>query len=179
MALKKYEDFSKELYELFPYIEERSIDNIVKHGFIKLLEYIRFGNDIVFKNNAFSLFIGKMTKAGVLQWANSKVKEHVKIRLLHKASKKIWDGYHYLGLTEEENSEFIVKGLLPMVSLYKLLKESGIRKDIKFIYKVKLGYTIPEKEILWMEKREIKIRDCEISEEGVAWLNKRNQSKSI
>jgi len=77
-----------------------------------------------------------------------------------------------------ENEEFLENSILPEVNLYKLFKESVIRKDIKFIYRTKLGYTTPEKEILWMEKREIKKEDCELSEEGTVWLNRRNKIKS-
>lgn len=180
MLQRNYEDFAKKLYAEFPDIEESSIDDIADYGLKRIYHYIKNGEDVFLKDSKFFAFIGESKKDSEAQWNESKLKEHSKRRKMFKETGKHWDGWHYFGLTQEENEEFSEKGVISEINLYKLIKESAIRKGIKFIYRTKLGYTIPENEILWMEKREnYKREDCEISEEGTIWLNKRNKIKSI
>lgn len=179
MLQRKYEDFAKRLYAEFPDIEENSIDDIADYGLKRIYHYVKNGEDVFLKDSKFFTFIGESKKDSEAQWVESKLKEHSKRRKMFKETGKLWDGWHYLGLTQEENDEFIKQGALPEINMYKLIKECAIRKDVKFIYRTKLGYTIPEHEILWMEKREgYKREDCEISEEGTAWMEKRNKIKS-
>jgi len=160
MAYKKYEDYSQELYKLFPFIEESSIDYIVEYGFKKLHHYIRIGNDVFLK---YSLFIGKYSQESSEQWIKS-----------------TWNGIRYIGLTEEENLEFITNGVLSTVTLYKLLKECIIRTGIKYIYQVELNHMIPEKEVFWMEKKEnFFLKDCVISEEGSKLLALRERKREL
>jgi len=177
MAYKKYEDYSQELYKLFPFIEESSIDYIVEYGFKKLHHYIRIGNDVFLK---YSLFIGKYSQESSEQWIKSTYKEHTKRQLLFKESKIPWNGIRYIGLTEEENLEFITNGVLSTVTLYKLLKECIIRTGIKYIYQVELNHMIPEKEVFWMEKKEnFFLKDCVISEEGSKLLALRERKREL
>jgi len=178
MAQRKYEDFAQRLYKEFPDIEETAIDVLADYGLKRIYHYTKTGEDVFLKDAHFFTFIGASKKDSEAQWVESKVKEHSKRRKMFKEKGENWDGWHYIGLTQLENEEFLENSILPEVNLYKLFKESVIRKDIKFIYRTKLGYTTPEKEILWMEKREIKKEDCELSEEGTVWLNRRNKIKS-
>jgi hypothetical protein len=94
--------------------------------------------------------------------------------------KCIWDGWHYFGVTEEENCTFKGTGELPLVDLYRILKECIIRKGIKYIYRIDLGYSLPEKAIPWRESKEnIKFIDCEFSEEGKKILDSREYKKTF
>lgn len=166
MLQKKYEDYAKRLYEKFPLIEEKTLDVIADFGLKKLYSYVRNGGDMFLKDREFYLFIGSSLPPSKEQYIKSKFKQHGKIRRLFKDSKVPWNRWHYFGLTELENKEFVENGFLPIITLYKLRKECSIRRDIKYVYKTNLEYTLPEKEIRWLEKREnIKIENCEYSEE--------------
>jgi len=174
MLQKKYEDFAEKLYAEFPDIEEKTIDDIANYGLKKIYQYVKTGEDILLRERKFYTFIGNWKKESLNQWIDSKVKEHHKKRKMFSDAKEIWDGWHYIGMTEDENTEFCKIGYLPTINLYKLIKECAIRKNIKYIYKTKLGYTCPQNKILWMEKRENYSKElCELSKEGTLWLEKR------
>ena len=178
MAQKKYEDFAQRLYKEFPDIEESSIDSLADYGLKRIYHYIKTGEDVFLKDAHFFTFIGESKKDSETQWVGSKLKEHSKRRKMFKEKGESWDGWHYFGLTTMENDEFLEKLQLSEVNMYKLIKECAIRRDVKFIYRTKLGYTVSDKEVLWMEKQGIEKENCEVSEEGTTWLDKRNKIKS-
>jgi len=180
MAQKKYEDYAQELYKLFPHIEEKSIDDIANFGLKKIYHYAKTGGDIFLRVLSFYLFIGNYKKEGENQWISSTHREHIKRRKLFKEKKIAWNRKHYFGLTEEENSEFLKNKTLPIISLYKLMKECAIRKDIRYIYQTDLGYTQIDKKVLWSEKREnFSIDDCIPSKEGTILLEKRKNNREL
>lgn len=162
MLQKKYEDYLEELYKLYPDIQEDSIKNIIEFGLKKLYSYVREGNDIFLRYKKDYMFIGHTSQESSSQWKASKLREHNKIRRLFLDKKEVWDGHHYIGLTVEENEEF--QEVPIKVTLYKLCKECSIRKQIKYVYKIDLKYTIPANEIPWREDRAVSIEECELVE---------------
>lgn len=160
MLQKKYEDYLEEMYTLFPDIKEDSIKSIIIHGLKKIYDYIKTGNDIFMLEQSAYVFIGKSTKESGEQWGRSMLREHTKLRRLFIDKKEIWDGYHYFSLTEEENEDFQKNPRV--VTLYKIQKECSIRRQIKYIYRINLKYTIPSNKVSWREDKEVSIGECEI-----------------
>lgn len=180
MLQKKYEDYLEKMYELFPDVEEDSIKAIIEHGLKKLYDCVKTGNDIIMKDKESDVFIGWKTQSSVTQWIRSKMKEHTKRRRIFLDQKIPWDRWHYFGLTEKENDEFTKTGEISSIHLYKILKESIIRKDIKYVYRTDLGYSLPENIVPWREMKDnIKLVDCELSEEGKKILDFRQYKKEL
>jgi len=180
MLQKKYEDYLPTLYELFPDIKEDSIQNIIEHGLKKVYSLIKEGNDVKMQDKKASAFIGWSQSSSDEQWKQSKLKEHRKRRRIFLDQKIPWDRWHYFGVIEEENRIFEETGELPLVHLYKILKECIIRKSIKYIYRIDLGYDSPENVVPWREcKENIKLIDCELSEEGKKVLDAREYKKTF
>lgn len=180
MLQKKYEDYLPELYKLFPDVKEESIKAIVEHGLKKIYDVIKIGSDILMKDGSASTFIGWSTVNPKEQWLRSKMKEHSKRRRIFLDQKIPWDRWHYFGMTEEENKVFVKTGESSSVHLYKILRECIIRKGIKYIYRTDLGYTLPENVVPWRESKEnIKLSDCELSEEGQKILERREARNAL
>lgn len=165
MLQKKYEDYLNQIYELYPDIEESSIRDILEFGLKKLYNYVREGNDIFLKVLSDYVFIGNPSKESLNQWNVSKLKEHNKRRRLFLDSKEEWDGYHYFGLTALENASFQTTPIT--IQMYKIRKECTIRKDISYIYRINLKYTVIPSKIPWREGREVSISQCELVENRV------------
>ena len=163
MLQKKYEDYLSQMYELFPDIEEESIQSIIVYGLKKIYDLVKIGSDVLMKDQENSIFIGTSIKASLEQQIASKLKEHSKLRRLFLDKKQPWDGYHYFGLTEEENEEF--KTTPKIVTLYKITKECSIRSKVKYVYKINLRYTIPVNKIVWREDRLVSLEEVELSKE--------------
>jgi len=180
MLQKKYEDYLPELYNQFPDVKEDSIKSIIEHGLKKLYDTVKTGNDVRMSDRVSNVFIGWFVKDIKVHWKQSKMKEHTKRRRLFLDEKTVWDRWHYFGLTEEENNIFQETEEFPSVYMYKILRECIIRKDIKYIYKTNLGYTLPQHEVPWGEPKEsVKLTDCELSEEGKKILNFREYKKAL
>lgn len=180
MLQKKYEDYLIELYNLFPEIKEESITSIIEHGLKRIYDLIKVGNDVKMNDRESSVYIGDHNNNPKKQWYFSKMKEHTKRRRIFLDQKIPWDKWHYFGLTEEENNIFVETGEFPTVQLYKILKECIIRRGIKYIYRIDLGYTIPENLVPWREeKKNIKLEECEISEQGKKILDFRAYKKAL
>lgn len=163
MLQKKYEDYTEDLYKKYPDIETDCIDDIVKAGLKSIYEYIKNSGDVLLKDQSSFIFIGSQTKQGLKQWLNSTNKEHTKKRVMFLQSKAIWDGWYYLGLTEEENHEFETNGFYLNVTLYRLSNECDIRKNIKYIYRTKLKHSELGDKISWLKKKEkYYLKNCEL-----------------
>lgn len=180
MLQKKYEDYLDELYKLFPDVEEDSIKAIIEHGLKKMYDSVKVGIDLKLKDKETQAFIGWTTQKSSEQWTRSKLKEHTKRRRIFLDQKIPWDRWHYFGLTEKENQAFIETGEVSSMHLYKILREAIIRKDVKYVYRTDLGYTIPENIVPWREiKDNIKLVDCELSEEGKKILDLREYKRAL
>lgn len=164
MLQKKYADYLEEMYKLFPDVEEGSIQHIIEWGLKKMHQYLKTGSDLLFRDFETSLFMGNSIKESPEQLVNSAVKEHEKYRRMFLDKKQPWDGYHYFGLTEEENIDF--QKNKKIVTLYKIMKESAIRKGVRYIYRIDLKYDIPVNKINWAENKEVSLEDVELSQEG-------------
>lgn len=170
MLQKKYEDYLKEVYKLFPDIEETSIKEIIEYGLKKMHYYIKKGNEIFLRGKSSLLFIGAGEKESAKQLVNSTIKEHTKYRRLFLDKKQPWDGFYYFGLTEEENNNFIDNKKI--VDLYKLMNECAIRTGIKYIYRIKPS-EIEIQKMSWRETKEVIFSEAELSKEGMKKLKKR------
>ena len=162
MLQKKYEDYLNELYLLYPDIEEESIKSIVEFGLKKLYNYVKDGGDIFLRVKKEFMFIGRSSQGSLNQWNHSKLKEHRKLRRLFLEKKEEWDGFHYFGLTTEENTKFLEEPI--NISMYKLKKECSIKKGIKYIYRTNLNYKITFNLIPWREERDVSIEQSELIE---------------
>jgi hypothetical protein len=160
MLQKKYEDYLKEIYTLFPDVKENSIKHIIEFGLKKIYDYVKTGSDILMTEKSSYTFIGRATKESAEQWGRSMLREHTKLRRMFMDKKESWDGFHYFGLTEEENSDFQENP--QVVTLYKIKKECSIRKSIKHIYRINLKYALPDNKVSWREEREVSLGDCEV-----------------
>lgn len=163
MLQKKSKDYLEKMHALFPDIEEASIDHIIEYGLKKMHFYLKKGVDVWMKDAEGGIFIGDSRKTH--QVAKSYVKEHEKYRRMFVDKKQPWDEYHYFGLTEEENEKFKQHPI--KVSLYKLMKESAIGPNLRYIYRVKTKYTVPPEKIPWREDIEITFSEAELSEDGM------------
>lgn len=165
------ETYLDTLCEAYPTISRTDIKKIVEYGWRLLYYYNLRGCDtlVVSQNHKYWFYIGQLTKDSIAHFNYYSKMLRRKLRVLYSRKKIEWDGYYYIGLTDEEILE--LKTILSKkgrkqkyftfqnkVSL-KVYDEAKIYYSwskciIRYKYPIDLGYTHLRKE-LNCEKPEI------------------------
>lgn len=160
--IKTVNDLLPELCEAFPTVPPKDIKMIVEFGFRALYYYNLRGCDTIVSStkHKFWFYIGELRRDSMKHFNYYKRMLRRKLRILYSRSKVEWDGYYYIGLSEDEYNEFITprKGRKRKYYSYnnkcalKIYDESKLyyswcKAIIKFPSRIDLGYTFYKKEL--------------------------------
>ena len=120
MKTTTYKDHLKEVYEEFDQVDEVSIRAIVRHGLSRLAFFKTNGVDIFLANKQEDLYyyMGDHTDTRVDHQTKKDKKHRKKLRILHSLRKLPYEGYYYVGLTEEQQATYLLNNALDDVTLY-------------------------------------------------------------
>ena len=148
MKVKYIEDYYPQIKEKFPEIPDYYIDKILKHGMRSLYALTTAGADVCIKapKNRFVMFFGKLFTNVDLCSKYYIMKYKIKLRLQYKIKNRIWNGYYYFGLTEEDYQKYIpekrgrIKNKITFDSLciYKMKEEVFLFRKYKYFFKIKM-----------------------------------------
>lgn len=102
------ETYLDTLCEAYPTVSRGDIKRIVEYGWRLLYYYNLRGCDtvIVSQTHKYWFYIGQLTKDSVAHFRYYSRILRRKIRVLYSKKKIEWNGYYYVGLTDEEAQEF-------------------------------------------------------------------------
>lgn len=145
---RKYEDYIDRLHDEFPDVNIESLHSVLKWGLRRIYHFSTILQDIMIKmdnvSQPFFMYIGFTDSPDRLrQIIRSKNNQHKKLRRLFKEKKLPLDDNYYFGLTDQEYNDY-KSNIDFRISLYKLVKETHIRKKVNHIFKI----NIPE-ELDW------------------------------
>lgn len=130
------QDYIPKLKEMYPDIKEEDIKRIVEYGWRMIYMANVAGCDVLVtsQKHNFWFYIGALRKDPIKHFNYYRLKLMRKIRFLYYRLKPNWDGYYYLGITEEEAAP--------------LLKKVG-RKRVHFNFKNKLVFKSKDSSLLY------------------------------
>lgn len=105
------QDYIPKLKELYPDLKEEDIKRIIEYGWRMIYVANIAGCDtlVMSQKHKFWFYIGTLKKDSIEHYNYYKTKLLRKIRFLYYRLKPKWEGYYYLGLTEEEAQPLIKK----------------------------------------------------------------------
>lgn len=143
MEIKKVNDYYDKVQEEFPDLDKKEIEKILKHGLRSMYLINTFGGDVLFKNKRYTMYMGALFLDMKKFWEYWRHKLSLKLRILYKRRKNIYDGYYYFGLSEED---YIKYGLdkkkgrksitFDKIYVYKIMEESFLDVDRKYFFKL-------------------------------------------
>ena len=147
MEIKKLEDYYENVYKQFPDVNKKDIETILKFGWRALPFHIDSGADIIIRDNEFLCYLGKLWIDSLTHFKYYIKKQIIKIRLLNKKLKILWEGYYYFALTDKEYQNLQEqnkskgrprkKFYYGNQMLYRLLDECRVAKfNRKYIFRV-------------------------------------------
>lgn len=142
-------DYLEQIYAEFPDLPQKTIVEILEHGYRDFYTLNNRGGDIIVKNIRlfpFSAYFGKLFLNEELQTKYFMQKYKIKIRLKYQLERrtKPWDGYYYFGLTQEEYDTLIPKKSgrfknkinFGRRTICKAKRESCFLQKIKYVYRI-------------------------------------------
>lgn len=140
--IKTLKDYIDQVQEKFPYFSKDEIESILDYGLRAYVRANKMHCDVVLHNREEEpvvMHCGKHYMSPLrtyILWVN---KWRMKERWLWKAKKKKWDGYYYIGLTEEQQKNLKRKGnTITFEKVYPTLIKDELRhlKYVKHIWRV-------------------------------------------
>ena len=151
MKEKKIKDYYDAVCEKFPNIPRKDVEKILVHGMRAFYHTHLYGGDTLFQQGTFWMYCGKCFKDSLTFFRYWKLKVCSKLRYLSIIRKDKFDGYYYIGLTEERFHEYTdqlpktkrggrrKKFTFKNVMLYKLLNELVVANSYKYVFSVYLN----------------------------------------
>lgn len=140
MAVKQLADYVDKVQEKFPILSKSEINKIIQYGLKRYAWVNRQHCDVLFRNLtdepmvAHCGYLGYDSLKHYFRWMT---KWRMKERVLWKLRRKKWDGYYYIGLTDEQHEDFKrKKKYFYNVYLTKIERELYHNKLIKHIWRV-------------------------------------------
>lgn len=101
--------YLSQLYEQYPLVPKEDIKRIVEYGWRMLYYYNLRGCDTLIssKKHNYWFYCGELTRNPIKHFNYYKRMLRRKLRILYIKSKKEWDGYYYIGLTDSEYQEIV------------------------------------------------------------------------
>lgn len=147
MKFTYIEDYYDAVQKRFPDLERWEIEKILKHGMQSFFMLNNKGADVIIKSahNSFTMYFGKLFRNLTLRGRYYNIKMSIKLRIKYIFNTKVWDGYYYFGLTEEDYKKYnICKGgrlkkkiLFDKIVCYKIPEEAFLNKPCKYFFKLK------------------------------------------
>lgn len=146
--LKYIEDYYEKVHEKFPDLEIWEIEKILKHGMQSFFMLNNNGADVLIRSprNKFCIYVGKSFVNKTIFYRYQALKLRIKYRLKYKLKTKSWNGYYYLGLTEEQYNKYIPKKKgrykykinLDSLTALKVKEETYIFPNNKYFFAIKM-----------------------------------------
>lgn len=104
MYVKTVKDYLPKLQEMFPKLKLCDIKRMVEYGWRMFYYYNIYGCDVLIQREKDKLWMycGNLTYDSIKHFHYYRRKLKRKIRAIYKSKKIPWDGYYYVGITEEE-----------------------------------------------------------------------------
>lgn len=140
--VKQSEDYISQVQEKFPYWSKKELSKIINYGLKVIIWACKQGCDFSFGQRGQSkVFIGNISKDKNVGVKNFGQKISKKERIISKLRKTKFDGYYYIGLTDEQNSKLKSKNqntkyIFKNINAYKLINELYHKKYIKHIWRI-------------------------------------------
>ena len=150
--LKSVNDYLPELIAQFPTVPPEDVKRAVEYGWRMLYYYNLRGCDTLISSTKYRywFYCGQLTRDSIKHYNYYRRMLRRKLRVLYSKKVKEWDGYYYIGLTEDEYKS-VVKSttgrgrkkknfiILPSPSL-----QIKLTKEISGIINVRLFIINPE-----------------------------------
>lgn len=171
--IKDINDYIPELQKKFPHIKKEDIKRMVEYGWRMFYFYNLRGCDTIINSTKYNfwMYCGQLNSDSLKYFEYYKTMLARKLRVLFIKKKLKWDGYYYIGISEEEyNKTFPKKGRprkyfkYSSKTAFKIFGEAELyysraKYFIKFKYPVDMGWKF-YKEVLEINNAEIvKITD--------------------
>lgn len=141
---RKLKDYIKRVQQKFPIFTQEDLYTILHYGLVMYAYANRQHCDVIFykksDEESISLITGMLgcdTLTHFWRWVN---KWRMKERLFYKLKGKIWDGYYYIGLTEEAHQKLLLqKGKKKIIeNVHGLLVKDELKhlKWVKHIWRI-------------------------------------------
>lgn len=137
MKFTNIDDYVDKVAEKFPTIPKKSIRRILEFGSRSFYANTYYGGDILLKSPYFTLYCGNVHNNNMTFYRYWILKYKIKYRILYIRRKKIYDGYYYFGLTEEN------------YQAYKQHLRSKTKRRQKITFKDLYTFKLLEECILW------------------------------
>ena len=161
-----YNDYINILKDEFPELSEKSIKDILKHGFKNYIRYNATGADVLIRDtkvNKIVAYCGEFRKNLLNMMKYNNKKWHIKEKLLYDMQNTLYDGFYYFGLDEKDGGEFIkkLKRKGDFITIYKThfrqslqdLYHDGFLKYIfKLNYPLDVGFSFYKDEFKVLKK---------------------------
>ena len=145
MEIKRIEDYYKKVQERFPDLTEKEVEDILRYGFKSFYMLSLMGGDILIKTNYFTAYIGEMFSDVKKFWKYWRLKNSLKLRIKSIRKKKLYDGYYYIGIREDDYIKYGLdkkKGrktiVFDTITMYKLKEESFLDLHSKYFYRISM-----------------------------------------
>ena len=161
MEIKNIKDYYEQVAEQFPQVDMADIKRILNFGFRSLYLHNSYGGDVLVQDSDMWCYFGTLRRDSLKHFDYYVKKLCLKIRVLYKRKKILWNGYYYFALTESQYQEYLKqknhKGRptryfkFKDIFLYKILDECKVKEHSnKYIFKIKqtidLGFRFYKKE---------------------------------
>lgn len=149
MKIKYINDYYDEIQEMFPAVDRKDIERILKFGWKSLYLSNSYGGDVFIQDKDLWCYIGYLYKDSLRHY-NKYVRELcIKFRVLYNRKKIPWDGFYYFALTETQYEQYKSqikkrgrkrkKFTFNKLMLYKLYDECIVEEHaLKYIFKIAL-----------------------------------------
>jgi len=140
MAVREVRHYVDQVQSRFPILSKSEINKIITYGLKRYAWANRMHCDILFKNltdEPMVAYCGRLALDSLKHYFRWIVKWRMKERVLYKLRRTKWDGYYYIGLTDEQHAQFKKKKkYFYNVYLTKIENELHHNKLNKHIWRV-------------------------------------------
>lgn len=156
MRIKYINDYYDQIEQLFPEVDKKDIERILKFGWKSLYLSNSYGGDVFISDNNLWCYIGCLYNDSLKHFDKYVKKLCIKLRVIYTRKKIPWDGFYYFALTENQYNDYMSqikpKGrkrkhfIFTKIRFYKLYEECWVYEhSLKYILKVPfisdLGFT--------------------------------------
>lgn len=140
--VKEVKDYVEDVQKKFPFLTQSEINKILTYGLKKYATANKMHADVLLQNvidEPMTAFCGRLGFDSLKHYFRFLVKSRMRERCLFKFRKEKWDGYYYIGLTDNQQRQVKKRGkttTFKRVYLTKLKKELFHIPFIKHIWRV-------------------------------------------
>ena len=167
--LKSVKDYLPDLVTQFPTVPPEDIKRAVEYGWRMLYFYNLRGCDTLISStkHKYWFYCGELTKDSIKHFNYYRRMLRRKLRVLYSKKNKEWDGYYYIGLTDDEYE-----------SIVKAHSKKG-RKKKNFIFYNKFGLKVFDEAKVFYSWAKYIIRYKYITDMGYIFFKDKMNCKNL